>query len=171
MIAHEPSTATTPDSGDEQRPGVDELVAAWKAALAEARIGWIVDDEGKLWPPHDTHGGTCGHPHIYDGGCAVCRCGDRPEALDALLNFLAADALAGAPTPAEIDRLRAENAMLAKASADAERALDQVMAERDHAQEWADKLAYKIAPIERIGEHSSGNDPWWNAYHGEAEER
>lgn len=99
-ITHEPPTATTPDSGDEQRPGVDELVAAWKAALAEARIGWIVDDEGKLWPPHDTHGGTCGHPHNYDGSCAICRCGDRPEALDALLRFLAGTV----PSPVALDR-------------------------------------------------------------------
>ncbi len=37
------------------------------------------------------------------------------------------------------------------------------MAERDHAQGSADKLAYAIAPVEIIGEHSSGNDPWANA--------
>jgi len=35
--------------------------------------------------------------------------------------------------------------------------------ERDQAQDAADKLAYAIAPMEVIGEHSSGNDPWAQA--------
>jgi hypothetical protein len=35
--------------------------------------------------------------------------------------------------------------------------------ERDGAQEAADALAYAIAPIEVIGEHSNMNDPWANA--------
>lgn len=37
------------------------------------------------------------------------------------------------------------------------------MNERDRAQDAADKLAYAIAPVEVIGEHSSGNDPWAQA--------
>lgn len=44
-----------------------------------------------------------------------------------------------------------------------ERDLDQALAERDEAQEWADRLAYAIAPIEVIGEHTSLNNPWQNA--------
>lgn len=35
--------------------------------------------------------------------------------------------------------------------------------ERDQAQDAADRLAYAIAPVEVIGEHSSGNDPWAEA--------
>lgn len=38
-----------------------------------------------------------------------------------------------------------------------------VMAERDDFHEWADRLAYAIAPQEVIGEHSAMNDPWRNA--------
>jgi len=36
--------------------------------------------------------------------------------------------------------------------------------ERDYAYEMADKLAYAIAPVEVIGEHSSANCPWENAH-------
>lgn len=43
-------------------------------------------------------------------------------------------------------------------------ALDQALAERDEAQEWADRLAYAIAPVEVIGEHTSLNNPWQNAW-------
>lgn len=35
--------------------------------------------------------------------------------------------------------------------------------ERDEAEAWADRLAEAIAPVEVIGEHSSGNNPWANA--------
>lgn len=34
---------------------------------------------------------------------------------------------------------------------------------RDRAEEWADWLAYAVAPVEVIGEHSSHNSPWENA--------
>lgn len=56
----------------------------------------------------------------------------------------------------EIDRLRA-------ALAEAELAAEQLLADRDRCEEWADALAYAIAPIEQIGEHSSLNSPWQNA--------
>ena len=56
----------------------------------------------------------------------------------------------------EIDRRRAEVHIL-------EQDLDQVMAERDNYHEWADALAYHIAPQAVIGEHSSCNNPWANA--------
>jgi hypothetical protein len=29
--------------------------------------------------------------------------------------------------------------------------------------DWADRLAYSIAPVDVIGEHSNLNDPWQNA--------
>lgn len=41
---------------------------------------------------------------------------------------------------------------------------DQLIGERDHLHEVADRLAYAIAPVEVIGEHSDHNDPWDNAY-------
>lgn len=44
-----------------------------------------------------------------------------------------------------------------------ERALLEEISNRDRNEEWADKLAYAIAPIDAIGEHSSDNDPWANA--------
>jgi multidrug efflux pump subunit AcrA (membrane-fusion protein) len=40
---------------------------------------------------------------------------------------------------------------------------DQSLQQWDTAQEMADKLAYAVAPLEVIGEHSSGNCPWENA--------
>lgn len=40
---------------------------------------------------------------------------------------------------------------------------DQTMGERDAMHDVADKLAYSIAPIEVLGEHSSDNNPWENA--------
>lgn len=45
-----------------------------------------------------------------------------------------------------------------------EAALDQALQERDDAQEWADRLAYSIASMEVIGEHTSLNNPWQNAF-------
>lgn len=58
---------------------------------------------------------------------------------------------------AEIDRLTAENRLLT-------RGLNDTMDDRERAQTMADRLAYAIAPIEIIGEHSSGNCPWDNAH-------
>lgn len=45
-----------------------------------------------------------------------------------------------------------------------ERAMLQVIDERDEAFEWADKLAMLLAPTEVLGEHSNTNEPWQNAY-------
>ena len=44
-----------------------------------------------------------------------------------------------------------------------ERAMLDVIKERDEAIEWADKLAAALAPAAVVGEHSSANDPWRNA--------
>ncbi len=51
-------------------------------------------------------------------------------------------------------------------------ACNQVMAERDAAIEMADKLAEKLAELQGIdiGEHTSGNCPWTNAFNGESAE-
>lgn len=57
----------------------------------------------------------------------------------------------------EVQRLTAENHKL-------QRDEDQLIGERDQAQEAADKLAYAIAPVEVIGEHSDMNNPWDNAH-------
>jgi hypothetical protein len=65
---------------------------------------------------------------------------------------------------AEVLALPADAVRLAPADQpDDERATLDVIDERDNAQEWADKLAYAIAPESVIGEHSSSNNPWANA--------
>ncbi|MFK0222845.1 hypothetical protein ACIQWN_32215 [Streptomyces vinaceus] len=48
-------------------------------------------------------------------------------------------------------------------AADVNRALNETLRERDFMHHMADRLAYAVAPIEVIGEHSSGNCPWENA--------
>src|SRR5688572_21322360 len=60
----------------------------------------------------------------------------------------------------EVERLRWA---LTSASVEHERQMEQALRERDEAQEWADRLAYAIAPQSVIGEHSSLNNPWQNA--------
>ena len=57
---------------------------------------------------------------------------------------------------AEVRRLRAANEQL-------DRALGETIDDRDQAHEILDKLAYAVAPVEVIGEHSSMNCPWNNA--------
>lgn len=64
---------------------------------------------------------------------------------------------ARAEQAAEIERLRKERDQL-------DRTLDEVMAERDSAQDALDRMALAVAPEEVIGEHSSGNNPWANAF-------
>ena len=41
--------------------------------------------------------------------------------------------------------------------------LGDVIDERDNATAWADRLAYAVAPVQVIGEHSNANNPWQNA--------
>jgi len=59
------------------------------------------------------------------------------------------------------DKLRGTEARLAEAERDA----DQLLKERDHAEDMADKLADAVATLlgVEIGEHSSGNCPWTTA--------
>ena len=54
------------------------------AALVADPPGWVVDDDGKLWPPGEPHG--TGGGHRFAGGCAICRAGDHPKALTALVS-------------------------------------------------------------------------------------
>lgn len=49
------------------------------AALVRAPIGWHVDENGKCWQLEAPGGAHA--DHRYDGGCAICRCGDQPDAL------------------------------------------------------------------------------------------
>lgn len=54
------------------------------------------------------------------------------------------------------DRLQAELDAMSEA-------VLSVIDERDRAQDWADRLAVALAPRDVIGDHSSGNNPWFNA--------
>lgn len=51
------------------------------AALTANPPGWIPHGLGVVTP--DAHLGSQGH--LYDGACAICRGGERPEALSALV--------------------------------------------------------------------------------------
>ena len=62
-----------------------------------------------------------------------------------------------------IIRIEAEAVAAWLRSPEAEEALARAIDERDAAIEWADRLAYAIAPVGVIGEHSNLNNPWQNA--------
>lgn len=64
------------------------------------------------------------------------------------------------------ESLDREQASEAHPSQDAEGdlVLGAALAELAEAEEWADRLAYAIAPVSVIGEHSSANNPWMNAF-------
>lgn len=64
---------------------------------------------------------------------------------------------------AERDELRIKLAAAEKHARELDRALGETIDDRDRTEEAADKLAYAVAPIEVIGEHSSMNCPWENA--------
>lgn len=68
-----------------------------------------------------------------------------------------------AHAPTDIAALLAEVERLTERLRAEESSHGDTIDQRDEAQEWADKLAYSIAPMEVIGEHSSGNNPWQNA--------
>lgn len=51
----------------------------------------------------------------------------------------------------------------APSDAASEREALATIAERDEAEEWADRLAAAIAPADVLGGHSSANNPWQNA--------
>lgn len=54
-------------------------------------------------------------------------------------------------------------ALIDRLKADRERDVLELIDERDNLEKLLDRFADAVAPIEVIGEHSSGNDPWINA--------
>ncbi|TYB71190.1 hypothetical protein FXF51_01770 [Nonomuraea sp. PA05] len=70
------------------------------------------------------------------------------------------DPSVGRPGLTEAEELHAE---LARVKAEHEREMLKVIDERDQMHDLLDTFAYRVAPVEKIGEHSSGNDPWQNA--------
>ncbi|WP_018502922.1 hypothetical protein [Parafrankia discariae] len=60
-------------------------------------------------------------------------------------------------------RLIAEVRRLRSQVTKAERAEELAIEDRDRYHEWADRMAYAIAPREVIGEHTTGNNPWRGA--------
>ncbi len=85
--------------------------------------------------------------------------GDLPDMSSELAGRLVA--LAGAT--ASDGEVEPEPASDANCCKQAEAALSEGIDERDDYRDWADKLAYSIAPIEVIGERSNCNNPWANA--------
>jgi chromosome segregation ATPase len=73
-----------------------------------------------------------------------------------------AEAVLEVPNP-ELDRLSQENNRLAAEVTKLEQDLLVAIDDRDQADSLLDQFAYAVAPVEVIGEHSSGNDPWRNA--------
>jgi hypothetical protein len=65
--------------------------------------------------------------------------------------------------PAIVRRLLDAEAEVTRLCIEHDRDLGSVIDERDRMHDVADSLAYAVAPIEVIGEHSSDNDPWENA--------
>ncbi|MFI7448153.1 hypothetical protein ACIBQX_11700 [Nonomuraea sp. NPDC049714] len=63
----------------------------------------------------------------------------------------------------EVARLKAENKRLRLDAEREEQATGNLIDERDNFHALLDRFAAAVAPIEVIGEHSSGNDPWVNA--------
>ncbi|MFH9215422.1 hypothetical protein [Streptomyces globisporus] len=69
----------------------------------------------------------------------------------------AAGVLQSPESAAEVVALRQQHDKL-------DRTLDEVMAERDAHHDALDRFAQAVAPEEVIGEHSSENNPWANAF-------
>ena len=83
-----------------------------------------------------------------------CGCRDLPE------HILMVQAVAA---KAAHDRLARQLAEAHRESSELERWLDEEIGNRDALEERLDEFAYAVAPMEVIGEHSSGNCPWRNA--------
>ena len=64
----------------------------------------------------------------------------------------------------EVSILRSQLADRDERLAKADDDLDHELAERDYRTDLLDKFAYTIGTISEIGEHTSANDPWANAY-------
>lgn len=64
---------------------------------------------------------------------------------------------------ADVPALLAEVDQLRKQAEELDNDLDEAMKDRDTYHDLLDTFASAVAPMEVIGEHSSGNDPWANA--------
>jgi len=135
-----------------------ELAATWAPytrkladeGLASGVDGWIdlAADIRAVDGNHDLGAGPLAHALIRRGWTRATEDNATRETLE-----LAGEGLAGG---LELAHLREA---LAREERDHLRTIDQ----RDTAQDWADRLAYAIAPLDVIGEHSNMNDPWQNA--------
>jgi hypothetical protein len=124
----------------EQRAGVRELI---KNALSKA-------------------GAYCGQCSFEPGDRAKCRDCERcwdwyAEAIEPLLDTSAER------VPALLAELGQKTAEIERMRIERDRELTRLIEERDRCEEWADRLADAVGPIELIGEHSSDNNPWANA--------
>lgn len=61
-----------------------ELLERVHQDVVSQQLGWITRGDGEVHPAFDAHA-----DHIYAGDCAVCRCGDRPAALDVVIAAVA----------------------------------------------------------------------------------
>jgi hypothetical protein len=90
---------------------------------------------------------------------------DSLDATAKKLNFIESWANDGAAADLEETRfLCALARSLESQLAGAERGERDALLERDQLTELLGKFAYTIGTIEEIGEHTSANDPWANAY-------
>ncbi len=91
----------------------------------------------------------------------VLAAANRAQAEHALATLLPLLAVSG--DPAAVARLERRAATAEQALAVEERAHEATLARVEELEDTADALAYAIAPMEVIGEHTSSNDPWANA--------
>lgn len=63
-----------------------------------------------------------------------------------------------------VEDLALQVAELTARNAHLDHSIDEVLKERDEYSDLLDKISLTVAPEEVIGEHSSMNDPWDNAY-------
>lgn len=106
---------------------------------------------------------------LHSDSCVGNDCGVDVDDLPDSAEWRQANAVLEALGPLVAKRLR----YLWKVEADAAQAwkfvdehlasIERLAAERDALEGVADSLAYAIAPVEVIGEHSSSNNPWANA--------
>lgn len=92
------------------------------------------------------------------GGLTACaRLRDRITALESNLAEVTRERDAALQVASTVPHSLLQATARAEA---AERMADELMTERDAAEEAADALAYAIGTVEEIGEHSNLNDPW-----------
>lgn len=97
-----------------------------------------------------------------DGLVEAGRSADTMRKMAEVLPMGSAIRIAAFAAADTITDLLAHIAALKAQVAAEEKVVEQVIDERDQAQEWADKLAHAIGG-DAIGEHSNMNNPWQNA--------